>query len=190
MLDPSDHDFDQLLAAGASWLLLGCGCWAAAICAAAGLEALTGGRLRATVWVGCPPSLRRSLLAALGVALAGAPTVAGAGTAVTNDRPSVARATRQQPLPVPSRPLGPALLGTSHAIVLPGDTLWHLSERRLPSSAPDQTVAQLVARVHRRNRTVIGPDPDLIRPGQSLALPTLPRAWGMSRAEPTPRGEQ
>ncbi len=188
MLHSSRQDFDQLLAVGASWLLLACGAWAATICAAAALEAVTRGRLRATAWVGCPASLRRTLLAALGVALTGVPAVLGTGNAVTrsSDLPGVARATRQEPMPVPARPLGPAPTHPSRVVVRPGDTLWHLVEVRLPSSAPAQVVANCVSQVHRRNLAVIGADPDLIRPGQSLTLPTLPRAQKPSRARPTP----
>ncbi|MET0997139.1 MAG: hypothetical protein ABWX73_00365, partial [Marmoricola sp.] len=118
MFQSSSHDFDRLLATGATWLLLGCGGWAVAICTAALVETVTGGRLHATTWVGCPPSLRRALLAALGVALAGLPTVTGAANAATRagDGPSVTRATRE-PLPAPARPLGRAPTGSSRVEV-------------------------------------------------------------------------
>jgi nucleoid-associated protein YgaU len=189
MLHPSTDDFNQLLTAGACWILLGCGGWTVAICAAAALESATRGRVRATRWVGCPAPLRRALLAALGLALTGATTLPPGGAAVSRstDGRGVARATRQ--LPVPARPIGPRPLHTMRVVVRPGDTLWHLTERRLPASATPAAVAEGVSRMHELNRTVIGADPDLIRPGQSLVLPALPRAQNPSPTEPTPRGE-
>lgn len=192
-MDSHPDTFDDLLFAVSWWLLMGCAAWSVLICAAAVLEAMSRGRLRATTWVGCPPMLRRLLLAGLGVALASVP---GQAAAVSAQRgPGVADpygAAAQQTLPVPARPLGPAQTNTTQ-VVRPGDTLWRLAELRLPTSAAPAEVADLVARLHRRNRAVIGSDPDLIRPGQRLTYPSLPlahsRPWNPSRAEPTPRGE-
>ncbi len=198
MLHSSSHDFERLLEAGASWLLIGCGVWAVVIGAAAVVEATTGGRVRATAWVGCPPLLRRTLLAGLGVALAGVPTVAGPSSAVTrasdggSEGAGASRATGEQSLPTPARPpgraSGRASTGAARLVVRPGDTLWHLAEVRLPSSAPATRVAALVTLVHHRNRAVIGADPDLIRPGQPLVLPhvhnPVPTAPTPSRGEP------
>ena len=158
--------FDDLLVTAATWLIGGCLGWAALICAAAVLEALTAGRLRATTWVGCPPSLRRVLLAGLGVALASAPTSSFATT------PAAVRSER--PLPVPARmsgASGPA--STGEVVVRPGDSLWRLADARLATTAPVGEVADLVDHLHRRNREVIGPDPDLIRPGQRLVIPSV-----------------
>jgi nucleoid-associated protein YgaU len=58
-------------------------------------------------------------------------------------------------------------------VVQAGDTLWAIADARLHRAAPAE-VARLVARIHRANRDVIGADPDLIEPGQRLALPALP----------------
>ncbi len=58
-----------------------------------------------------------------------------------------------------------------HALVVrPGDTLWALAEQDLPAPATDRQVSARWRAVYRRNRGVIGPDPDLIRPGQVLKL--------------------
>jgi nucleoid-associated protein YgaU len=54
--------------------------------------------------------------------------------------------------------------------VRPGDTLWSLAERRLPEPAGARQVTAGWHAIYRRNRGVIGPDPDLIRPGQVLVL--------------------
>ncbi|MGJ9413440.1 LysM peptidoglycan-binding domain-containing protein [Aeromicrobium sp. CF4.19] len=53
-----------------------------------------------------------------------------------------------------------------------GDTLWGLATARLSSNAGDDAVASLVRRIHQANRARIGPDPDIIHPGQRLVVPT------------------
>ena len=50
--------------------------------------------------------------------------------------------------------------------VRPGDTLWGIATDRLGSGAE-------WPRLYAPNRNVVGPDPDLIRPGQRLTLPGL-----------------
>ncbi len=168
--------FDDLLFAASAWLLVGCAGWFALICLAAVLEGVSRGRLRATTWVGCPPSLRRLLLAGLGVALVSGPgQAAGAPTQRASGGADSQAAAAQQQLPLPARPLGRAPSHTTHVVVRPGDTLWHVAEHRLPALASAAEVTDQVARLHRRNRAVIGPDPDLIRPGQRLVNP--PPHW-------------
>ena len=192
------ESFDGLLAAACSWLLVGCAAWSVLICAGALLEAWSRGRFRATAWVGCPPSLSRLLLAGLGVALVSAPGPAAATAPVSAPRgqgvADPSGVTMAGTLPTPARPLGPARVATSQVWVRPGDTLWQLAEDRLKRSASPAEIADLVVHLHQRNRTVIGSDPDLIRPGQRLAYPAQrlahARLWKPSRAEPTPRGEQ
>jgi len=158
---PAGPDYDELLLATAAWVLLGCAAWAMAIGVAAVVETSSSGRLRATALVGCPRSLRRLLLTGLGVALVGAGPVQPQATA-----------SAQPPLPVPARPVGTVHADTRPAMVVHrGDTLWHLAADRLRSSASAGEVAALVQDLHHRNRGVIGPDPDLIRPGQRLAVP-------------------
>ncbi|MEO7350557.1 MAG: LysM domain-containing protein [Marmoricola sp.] len=170
---PQGPVFNDLLTGMASWLLAGCVVWATLIGGAALLEAATGGRLRAMSWVGCPPSVRRALLAGLGVALVTTPAQVTTATASAAPVGSAARSQRFSPehsLPVPARPLGSALSG-QRIVVRPGDSLWHLASSRLPPSAALAEVCDLVERLHRRNREVIGPDPNLIRPGQRLSTP-------------------
>ncbi|HET9658553.1 MAG TPA: LysM domain-containing protein, partial [Kineosporiaceae bacterium] len=56
-------------------------------------------------------------------------------------------------------------------VVRRGDCLWDLAARRL---GPMATAAEIAAESHRwyqANRGVIGPDPDLLRPGQLLRPP-------------------
>ncbi len=172
---PAAPGFPDLLTALAAWLLVGCSCWSTVISAAALVETTTAGRVRATVWVGCPPALRRLLVAGIGVALVSG--VSGQTQAVTKATSSVTWTSSgrptpawQQGLPVPARPVGWSN-PSPRVLVRPGDNLWHLAAVRLPASASDGEVALQVERIHRRNEEVIGPDPDLIHPGQRLVVP-------------------
>ncbi len=169
--------FDAFLSSLASWLLLGCAGWAGLLCAGAVLETRSRGRLRATVWLGCPRAWRRVLLAGAGAVLAAAPLQgqlpASARTCSDTTAPAtLGPAGRSETLPVPARPSGSGRgPGQTHVVVRTGDTLWQLARDRAPASATTGDVAGLVGRVHRTNRLVIGPDPDLIRPGQRLVIP-------------------
>ena len=55
-------------------------------------------------------------------------------------------------------------------IVVVGDTLWSIASRRLGTDDPQQ-IAAYWPHIYRLNRDVIGPDPNLVRPGQVLELP-------------------
>lgn len=173
------RSFNDLITAAGACLLVGCAVWSILICIAALLEAVTAGRLRATRWVACPPTVRQALLAGLGVALVATPvqaqTVPGSRATTTgpSSGPSTG-ATRPEPaLPVPARPLGGASRPT--LVVQSGDNLWRLAQTGLPGSAPAPQIARRVEVLHRANHMVIGPDPDLILPGQRLVTPP-PRA--------------
>ena len=184
--------FDQALAGIATWLLLGCLGWAVLLGTAALVESGTSGRVRATVWVGCPPRLRRALLSGLGLALAGGaatpalaltptrgaaapPPASAVDESVHDGRDDRGGRTRvRATLPVPARPVSdvdPRRGGV--LVVRPGDSLWRLAAERAGPRAPDGEVARLVRRLHQRNLGVIGPDPDLLHPGQRLAVPTV-----------------
>ncbi len=65
-------------------------------------------------------------------------------------------------------------------VVRQGDTLWALASERLPGSATPDQVDRAWRAIHRRNREVVGPDPDLIVPGQSLVLPAAGAEDGRS----------
>ncbi|WP_183098302.1 LysM peptidoglycan-binding domain-containing protein [Nocardioides pelophilus] len=130
--------------------------------------------------------LRLLLLAACGVVALSSP--ASADDRQPGAPPSLAG------LPLPDRPTGDAAppadrtdrtdradradrsgrdLGDSRdrVRVRPGDSLWSIAETRL---GPRATVVELVDYWHRTyelNLAVIGPDPDLILPGQLLELP-------------------
>jgi hypothetical protein len=124
--------------------------------------------------VGIGPARWRSLvLAACGLALA-------TPQAVASDRAPGDRAPgrpdgmpRLTGLPLPDLPTSPGGQyddgGPRFVIVVrPGDSLWAIARRALPSHAPDVEVARAVDRLYARNRDVVGPDPDLIQPGTQL----------------------
>ena len=105
----------------------------------------------------------------------------GAGVRRAGSARSTARHASGLGLPVPARPTGSAYAVPRQRVeVQPGDSLWRLARAAAPARPPrTQDVARLVARTYRANRTVIGPDPDLIRPGQRLRIP-------LQRQPPTP----
>src|SRR5689334_11182366 len=116
--------FDEVLVLAATWSLRGVAVWAAAIVVALALEVLTAGRVRAT-WA-CPPSLRRAVLAGLGLLLSGGALGAPAVAAPPRPAPVL---TGTSSLPVPARPVGGAPPHRSGDVVVvrPGDTLWGLA---------------------------------------------------------------
>lgn len=61
--------------------------------------------------------------------------------------------------------------GNDRLTVRAGDCLWLIAARRLGPGAGDADVAAATAELYAANRSVIGTDPDLIRPGQVLTVP-------------------
>lgn len=59
----------------------------------------------------------------------------------------------------------------THVVVHRGDTLWGLAARHLGPDATLGDVAEEWPRWYAANRDTIGPDPDLILPGQELVVP-------------------
>jgi nucleoid-associated protein YgaU len=163
--------FGDLLVTGATWALVLTGMWAAVIVAAAAVEVVTSGRWALTTRLGCPAPVRRALLGGLGIVLAGGGAVV-AGPVSATPGPLGQPGRGQLGLPVPARPTdSPPLVPRQRVEVRPGDSLWRISTDQLQGTFSDQDVVRLVARTYRANRTVIGADPDLIRPGQQLRIP-------------------
>lgn len=67
---------------------------------------------------------------------------------------------------------GPASAGAGTVVVRAGDCLWDLAREHAGPAATDREVAALTTAWHQTNLTVIGSDPDLLRPGQVLTIPT------------------
>lgn len=83
------------------------------------------------------------------------------------------------PDPVPPSLLVPPGLRAEPATgpsvtVLAGDTLWDLAAAQLGPLATAVEVAELWPRWYELNRQVVGPDPDVLLPGQILVVPPLP----------------
>ncbi len=126
--------------------------------------------------------VRRAVLAACGVALAGglaAPALATPGQ-VHRDHLRPATAALVNGLPLPDRATGsaappapaPAPAAPAHSVVVRrGDTLWALARRDLAPGADTAAVAGRWHAIYALNRAVVGADPDVIHPGQQLRLP-------------------
>lgn len=118
------------------------------------------------------------------------PADAGAGSAVV-PVPSWERPEREE-MPLPGwRPTGPAMTAAPPAdlvsrgrapdravVVRRGDTLWDIAARHLGPTATAEETAREWPRWYEANREVIGPEPDLILPGQRLVPPTGSGASG------------
>lgn len=163
--------FTAGLQTGAAWLLVGCAGWLVAVSAALLAEAVAG-RRRAPRWCTAPQILRRWVTITSGVALSvGLAAPALAGSSPGADLPSV------DGLQLPVRASGESATGAAPHGPAPvihevraGDSLWRIARDRT-TTADDGDVASLVARIHHLNHDVIGPDPDILRPGQRLVLP-------------------
>ena len=56
-------------------------------------------------------------------------------------------------------------------VVRRGDTLWSIAARHLGPDPSDAEIAQAWPAWHDANREVVGPDPDVLLPGQVLRAP-------------------
>ncbi len=74
--------------------------------------------------------------------------------------------------PAHTRPVAhPAPHDTGSVVVLAGDSLWTVAAASLPRGAGAEQIERRWREIYAANRAVIGPDPDLIRPGLRLTLP-------------------
>lgn len=151
-----------------AWFVWAWGALGLALTAAAAVPGVVGGPARLLVRVLLPAGARRGAALALGVGL-------GLAAPVLVDVPAGAErpvlAVAASPVAVPDwpaeRPAG------SHLVVR-GDCLWTIAAERLATSgAPvtDTEIAQAVRAWWSANVDVIGPNPDLILPGQVLDAP-------------------
>ena len=148
-----------------AWLLL-CG-------AAVAVDALRRGDAvasrAASPVPGCPQWVRALVLAALGLAVSTGPALADAPGAAPVPAADLAG------LALPDRTVSPATAPHRHLeVVRPGDTLWAIAARRLPTTAADRTVDRAWHRLAAANHDRVG-DPDLIFPGTVLRVPDLDR---------------
>lgn len=188
-------------AASMVWLLLAWCAAGLALCglsAAPGLFGRAAGCLGCRI---TPALLQRALGLALGAGLAvgvAAPAAQAHGvvlaTAMADGGDGGGRALDLPALdlPAPGPPLGrpatvappapppelagprrPARAAVAAAVVVqPGDCLWSLASTALGPGATDAQIAAEWPAWWQANARVIGPDPNLLRPGQRLAPPT------------------
>lgn len=165
-----------------SWLALGL-----AIGLAGQLPGVGGRCARALGAVVLPRAIRQAVALTLGVGLvtAGASTAtADPGPARPGDAASSTGAAVDWPVQPSAGPSPPAVSPPAHgeppssgnpvnAVVLveSGDSLWAIAAERLGPGATSGEIAAAVAAWYQANHDVIGPDPDLIHPGQRLAPP-------------------
>lgn len=101
------------------------------------------------------------------------PTATGPATAPSAVEPKAAgpiptHPTPTHPTPITAPPVRPA---ASVVIVRAGDSLWRIAARYLPAGADARTIDAAWRQWYATNRALIGPDPDLILPGQQLRAP-------------------
>jgi hypothetical protein len=174
--------FETALEGGCAVLLAACTCWVlfatGAAVAAVVLRSRGRGRLAARLDGICP-----ALLRGLVVAVVGATVTAGmaSGASADDSAPPATTPLLLDGLPLPDRALGsgppPAharpRAAALRVVVRPGDSLWVIASRALPSSASSAATASAVRRLYATNAGRIGPDPDLVQPGTPLVLPDL-----------------
>jgi hypothetical protein len=173
---------DVAVADLAAALLLGCATWMWLVVSLVVVEATRGGSRRTQRPRVVPAGVRRVVLAACGVALAGALPQPSYADPLHGDRHQTHHRTRLglAGLPLPDRAVAPprrtgalpSAPGVAAVVVVrPGDTLWSIATRGMPRDSTDSGIAARWRDIYAANRSLIGPDPDLIVPGQRLVLP-------------------
>ena len=187
-------DPTSLVVLAAAWVSWALSCYllaGVAVAAASHLRRMPAASPRLAALV-VPASLRRLVAGAVG-ASATAMVVTVLPTAAWADRPAPpAPAATASPLDwpglatpsaTPVRHLPAPAIGLvspphhrgsprhDELVVRPGDSLWSLAARRLGPGAPATAIAAEWPRLYAANRAAIGPNPNLIHPGQRLAPP-------------------
>ena len=166
-------DFDTALTRGALAALALAAAWAVLVVAAVALEARTAGRVRLAERTGCPPVVRWWLLGLFVALLAGVSPAEASDSGSQTGPGTIGPALDGLPLPGRTAAPPPPARRLANVIIEPGDSLWQIARARLPG-ATDAAVSHAVAATYAANRRSIGPDPDLVRPGQRLVFPSPP----------------
>lgn len=157
----------------------GAGCWAALawlllalLVVGVGSRPGRCGRLaRGVAVVAVPRGLRRVLAVGIGLAVVTS-TAAPALATGPGPRPSAIASAVDLDWPVSRTPPAVPPAGERVVVVRPGDTLWAIAARRLPTGAPASAIAAAWPGWYAANRHLIGPDPDRLLPGQRLTPPS------------------
>jgi nucleoid-associated protein YgaU len=164
---------DRAMVDLAAFVLLGCVAWGWLALSATVVEAWRGiGRARRPWHL--PGVVRRVVLAACGVALAtgvAAPAVATSGASPRH----LHGALLLTGLPLPDRAVvsraAPTPRPRHTVVVRQGDSLWSIAQRHLPPDAAARAIVRRWQAIYAANRALLGPNPDVIEPGQRLHLP-------------------
>jgi nucleoid-associated protein YgaU len=130
--------------------------------------AIAGARgVRRRFLLSVPPLVRRTVAFAVGVGFAGAVLTPASALADPADRPDGTPVTPTIGALDWSRSSEPSAV----VVVRAGDSLWRIAARALGPASPAAAVAATWPRWWRVNRPVVGPDPDVLHPGQQLQPP-------------------
>lgn len=142
-----------------------------AVGAGIGLSAATGATAAA------PGDLDLGWAATAATAIAG-PAMAAASTSAAATAPAATTTVSSVAnLPAPA----PAQAARADTVVVgPGDTLWRIAQRTLPTDAGAADIASAWPDWYAANAGLIGDDPDLLQPGQVLSAPTATLTDGAS----------
>jgi nucleoid-associated protein YgaU len=186
------HGSDALVTAAAGLLAWAVWAWGAlglVLTAASALPGIAGAGARLTLRVALPAGARHGAAVLLGVGLGIAAPLAGAGLPAlaptawaasppggeVPDWPTPTAAAPVPDWPADAGSATPELPAAGQRVVVRGDCLWHIAadsllglSGRLPA---DGEVAAAVQAWWQANADVIGPDPDLLLPGQVLRAP-------------------
>ncbi|MCZ4498427.1 MAG: hypothetical protein JWQ74_980 [Marmoricola sp.] len=187
----SPLSFDQLLTRGAAVVLGAVLVWVLVLVLAVLVEAVTAGRVRLALALGCPRVAHRWLLAVAGAAISATVLVPSSAQASPSE---TYQADVLDGLSLPDRTAGgpPRAVAadmnssaqprartratvSAWVTVRAGDSLWAISRSLLPPDASPRRIAQHAHRLFVHNRRAIGENPDLIRPSQRLAVPPSAR---------------
>jgi hypothetical protein len=163
---------DTALADLAALTLLTCAAWTWVVTTAVVIEALRGPDHLDAAPRGVPTGVRRVVLAACGVALAGGlvqPSQAAAPSAVSP--PHHRSGPLLAGLPLPDRAAATSSSRARTVLVRPGDSLWSIAADDLPEDSAAERITERWRAIYATNSALIGPDPDVIVPGQRLRLP-------------------
>ncbi|RNM13605.1 LysM peptidoglycan-binding domain-containing protein [Nocardioides pocheonensis] len=166
-------DFDTALTRGALAALALATTWVVVVVAAVALEARTAGRVRLAERTGCPPVVRWWLLGLFVALLAGVSPAEASDSGSQTGPGTLGAALDGLPLPGRAAAEPPSARRPARVVVQPGDSLWQIAREQLPE-ATDPELSRAVAATYAANRRSIGPDPDLVRPGQHLVFPSPP----------------
>jgi nucleoid-associated protein YgaU len=179
LADTAGPDAVVLAVAGLlAWLVWAWAALGLLLTAASALPGALGALARLLLRIAVPAGLRRAASLALGVGIGlNAPFLAGTALAATTTATTTATTAPVPDWPAAPSPPAPAPPSTAGHVVVRGDCLWLIARGALEAAGDrpsDADVATSVRAWWTANQAVIGPDPDLLRPGQVLQPPATP----------------